>query len=106
MTLIKGPGVIAAGFVPPKRSSTLAGPPGPAINVVDLFRGIKYDDGASIFPDELRFARRPAPSVGLTAQEADAVLRRVTARWHRKIAVKAVDGFSDLPAPIQKYARK
>ncbi len=57
--------------------------------------------------DDARFARRPAPSVGgLTAQEADAVLLRVTARWHRKIAVKAVGGYSDLPAAIQDDARK
>ena len=44
---IKGPGVVAAGSVPPKRSSTLAGPPGPAINVVDLLRDVKSLDLAN-----------------------------------------------------------
>lgn len=41
---IKGPGVLAAGSVPPKKSSTLAGPPGPTTNVVDPLRGVKYED--------------------------------------------------------------
>ncbi len=48
---------------------------------------------------------RARPSVGtLTAVEVDEVVDRVTARWNRKEAIAAADGFAGLPAAIRDDA--
>jgi hypothetical protein len=50
-------------------------------------------------------ATEPRSIAPPSTKELNAVIERVTARWKSNVTVTLVDGFTGLPAPIQKAAR-
>lgn len=45
---------------------------------------------------------KPCSIAPLTAKKLDAVINRIASRWKADVAIRLVDGFTDLPAPIQE----
>lgn len=56
---------------------------------------------------EPRFSRatQPRSITPPSTKQLNAVIKRVTSRWKADVTVTLVDGFADLPAPIQQAAR-
>ena len=64
--------------------------------------------GHSHVPQVLELFSRPTQPRSITplsTKHLNAVIKRVTSRWKADVTVSLVDGFLDLPAPLQKAAR-